>query len=165
MGADIVVGEGQSIGVGLQFGGPYVGLFATREKYRPADARAALRRDRRRRGQTRLCADAIHSRAAYPPRKGDIEYLHQFRPLCVGIQHPHDFAWGEAGCASWPRLNHANAASAAERLSRVPGVDAGQRNFFQRIHPADCQRDARTVVHELAARRHPGRRFAGAALS
>jgi glycine dehydrogenase subunit 1 len=33
MGADIVVGEGQSIGVGLQFGGPYVGLFACREKH------------------------------------------------------------------------------------------------------------------------------------
>ncbi|MEI7875123.1 MAG: aminomethyl-transferring glycine dehydrogenase subunit GcvPA, partial [Alphaproteobacteria bacterium] len=33
MGADIVVCEGQSIGNGLGFGGPYVGLFATREKY------------------------------------------------------------------------------------------------------------------------------------
>src|SRR6202012_4207714 len=32
MGADIAVAEGQSIGVGLNFGGPYVGLFACREK-------------------------------------------------------------------------------------------------------------------------------------
>jgi len=32
-GADIAVAEGQSFGVPLSFGGPYVGLFATREKY------------------------------------------------------------------------------------------------------------------------------------
>ncbi|HIE37700.1 MAG TPA: aminomethyl-transferring glycine dehydrogenase subunit GcvPA [Anaerolineales bacterium] len=32
-GTDIVVGEGQGMGAGLNFGGPYLGFFATRMKY------------------------------------------------------------------------------------------------------------------------------------
>ena len=48
---------------------------------RAADAGPACRRDGRCRGPARLRADALDARAAHPPREGDLQHLHQFRPV------------------------------------------------------------------------------------
>ena len=51
----------------------------------PADARAARRRDGRCRGQARLRPDPVDPRAAYPPREGDVEHLHQLGAVRAGL--------------------------------------------------------------------------------
>ena len=81
MGADIVTGEGQPIGNSLGFGGPYLGLFASREKYVRQMPGRLVGETARCRGQARLGADPLHPRAAYPAREGDEQHLHQFRSL------------------------------------------------------------------------------------
>ena len=80
-GADIVVGEGQSIGNALTFGGPYVGLFATRQKFVRQMPGRLCGETVDAEGQARLRADALDPRAAHPPRQGDLQHLHQLRPL------------------------------------------------------------------------------------
>ena len=85
----------------LNFGGPYVGLFATPPEVRAADAGPARRRNGRCRGQARLRADTLDARAAYPPREGDLEHLHEFRPLHARLQHPPHACSAKRACDGW----------------------------------------------------------------
>ena len=89
MGADIVVGEGQSIGNALTLRRALCRPVRDAAEIRAADARPPRRRDGRRRRQARLRADAIDARAAHPAREGDLEYLHQFRPLRARLHYPY----------------------------------------------------------------------------
>ena len=77
MGADIVVCEGQSIGNGLGFGGPYVGLFATREKYMRQMPGRLVGETVDADGKRGFVLTLVDPRAAYPPREGDLQHLHQ----------------------------------------------------------------------------------------
>ena len=124
---------------------------------RAPDAGPAVRRDGRRRGPARLRADAVDPRAAHPPREGDHQHLHQFRPLRAGLHHPHDAARRGGPARGWRGSTTPTRAPRRPRSRQVPGVEVLQTRVLQRVHhPRAGQRRA------PSSRRWPARAFSAA---
>jgi glycine dehydrogenase subunit 1 len=150
MGADIVVGEGQSIGVGLQFGGPYLGLFACREKLV-------------RQMPGRLCGETVDAegkrgfvltlstREQHIRREKATSNICTNSGLCALAFSIHMTLLGEKGLRDLAALNHARAVQAAERLATVPGVSVLNDSFFNEF-TLILPQNARDVVRALADR-------------
>jgi len=150
MGADIVVGEGQSIGVGLQFGGPYVGLFACKAKYV-------------RQMPGRLCGETVDAngkrgfvltlstREQHIRREKATSNICTNSGLCALAFSIHMTLLGEAGLRRLAAINHGRAQAAADALAKVPGVSVMNSVFFNEFTLV-LPKAARPVVHELAER-------------
>ena len=120
MGADIVVGEGQSIGNGLNFGGPYVGLFASRTKYvRQMPGRLA--------GETvdaegkRGFVLTLSTREQHIRREKATSNICTNSGLCTLAFSIHLSLLGEAGLRRLAQVNHANAALVGRDARRRTG--------------------------------------------
>ena len=150
MGADIVVGEGQSIGVGLQFGGPYVGLFATREKFvRQMPGRLA--------GETvdaegkRGFVLTLSTREQHIRREKATSNICTNSGLCALAFSVHMTLLGEKGLRQLASLNHARACEVAERLAAIPGVELVNDSFFNEF-TLKLPVEARPAVHAMVER-------------
>ena len=150
MGADIVVGEGQSIGNALSFGGPYVGLFATRQKYvRQMPGRLV--------GETvdaegkRGFVLTLSTREQHIRREKATSNICTNSGLCVLAFTIHLSLLGEAGLRKLARINHANAVKLADALGAVTRVDVLNKTFFNEF-TIRVRGDAAAVVEKLAAR-------------
>ncbi|WP_337846477.1 aminomethyl-transferring glycine dehydrogenase subunit GcvPA [Sphingomonas sp.] len=148
MGADIVVGEGQSIGVGLQFGGPYVGLFGCKEKYvRQMPGRLT--------GETvdaegkRGFVLTLSTREQHIRREKATSNICTSSVLCALAWSVHMTLLGEKGLRQLAALNHAGASAAADRLAQVPGVELVTPTFFNEF-TLKLPKEARPVVRALA---------------
>ncbi len=129
MGADIVVGEGQSIGVGLNFGGPYVGLLATRQKYlRQMPGRVC--------GETvdangkRGFVLTLSTREQHIRREKATSNICTNSGLCALAFTIHLALLGEAGLMRLASINHANGVALADGLSGIKGVEVITPAFF-----------------------------------
>lgn len=150
MGADIVVAEGQPLGNPLSFGGPYVGLFATRQKFiRQMPGRicgATVDADGRRGYVLTLSAREQHIR-----REKATSNICTNSGLCALAFSMHLTLLGEAGLGRLARINHANAVLLAEALAAVPGVELVSDTFFNEFSIRVPGRAA-AVVEAVAAR-------------
>ena len=148
MGADIVVGEGQSIGVGLQFGGPYVGLFACKTKYV-------------RQMPGRLCGETVDAngkrgfvltlstREQHIRREKATSNICTNSGLCALAFSIHMTLLGEAGLRQLAAINHGRAKMAAAELAKIPGVSVMNASYFNEFTLL-LPTEARPVVHKLA---------------
>ena len=129
MGADIVIAEGQSIGNGLNFGGPYLGLLATRQTFiRQTPGRLCgetVDQDGRRGFVLTLSTREQHIR-----RDKATSNICTNSGLCALAFTVHMTLLGEAGLRRLARLNHANAVALAERLAGISGVEVVTPHFF-----------------------------------
>ena len=147
MGADIVVGEGQSIGNALNFGGPYLGLFATRQKYV-------------RQMPGRLCGETVDqdgkrgyvltlsTREQHIRREKATSNICTNSGLCCLAFCIHLALLGETGFRKLAQLNHSSATHLANLLQDVDGVEVLNESFFNEF-TIRLPRSAVSVVDDL----------------
>ncbi|HVG81307.1 MAG TPA: aminomethyl-transferring glycine dehydrogenase subunit GcvPA [Methylomirabilota bacterium] len=150
MGADIVAAEGQGIGNGLSYGGPYVGLFATREKYvRQMPGRLAgetVDADGRRGWVLTLSTREQHIR-----REKATSNICTNSGLCALAFTIHLALLGEAGFTRLAELNHAKAVQLAERIAATGKAELVSDSFFNEF-TVRLSKPAAEVVERLAKR-------------
>jgi glycine dehydrogenase subunit 1 len=129
MGADIAVAEGQSIGNGLNFGGPYVGLFACKEKFV-------------RQMPGRLCGETVDAdgkrgfvltlstREQHIRRDKATSNICTNSGLCALAFSIHMSLLGETGLRKLAALNHQKAVALRDALAAVPGYEILTPRFF-----------------------------------
>ncbi len=148
LGADIVVGEGQSLGVPLSYGGPYLGFFATREEYVRKIA-------------GRIVGESVDqdARRAYVmtlrPREQDIRREKASSNICTnqGLMALAACVYlslmGKTGLRRVAELNYHKAHYAADQINQLPGYTVNRDKPFFNEFVVKCPTSVKTINQRL----------------
>lgn len=147
-GADIVVGEGQPLGIPLSFGGPYLGFFACREEYvrRMAGRLVGESVDEQgRRGYVLTLA----TREQHIRRERATSNICSNEALCALAAGVYLAALGKRGLRQVAELCYHKAHYGAEAISQVPGFEVRRSKTFFKEFVVRCPIPAAEVNDRL----------------
>ena len=152
LGADIVVGEGQCLGIPLQYGAPYLGLIATREKYLRKLPGRIVGQTRDREGRRGFCL-ALQTREQHIKRERATSNICTNQGLFAVRASVYMAAMGRQGIGKVASQCFDRAHYAAERIAKLKGYElAFAAPFFKEF----TVRTTRGVDEVLARCREHG---------
>ena len=148
MGADIVSGEGQSLGNPISFGGPHVGLLSTREKFlRQMPGRLA--------GETvdedgkRGWVLTLSTREQHIRREKATSNICTNSGLCALAFSIHLSLLGEDGFTQLAKINHQKAIDLSKAIESLDEVELINETFFNEF-TLKLPKPAISIVEEMA---------------
>ena len=121
-GADIVAGEGQSLGLPVSLGGPLLGILGARKKYVRAMPGRLVGKTTDRRGETGYVV-TLSTREQHIRRERATSNICTNQGLCALGAAIYMTLAGPAGLAAVAKASHARAIALRDRLVTLPGVD------------------------------------------
>ena len=129
MGADIVTGEGQPLGIPLSFGGPYLGLFATRKEYVRKMSGRLAGESVDNRGQ-RAYVLTLTAREQHIRRERATSNICTNQGLMALASAVYMSLLGEHGLRQLAQLNYHKAHYAAKQITSIPGYSLWSKDTF-----------------------------------
>jgi glycine dehydrogenase subunit 1 len=148
-GADIVVGDGQGLGVPLSYGGPYLGVFAAKQEFvrrMPGRLVGATVDVDGRRG----FALTLQTREQHIRRAKATSNICTNVALCALMATVYGAILGKQGLTRVGELSLAKAHYAAERLGQIPGVSLRFPGAFFKEFTLKLPKPPERVVARLA---------------
>lgn len=146
--ADIVTGEGQPLGISLSFGGPYLGLFATKKEYVRKMAGRLAGETVDSKGQ-RGYVLTLNTREQHIRRENASSNICSNQGLIALASTIYLSLLGKSGLKEVAELNYHKAHYAAEKISTVPGFSVNPVQPFFNEFVVHCPLPAAEINEML----------------